>query len=195
MMEKNNDGNNERVTVFIDLENVMKHAEGFGKDITTDFGEMVKALVGERELVRTYVFDGRRYGNSARCAVHCALRDRGFRVMTRNCYEKETETQKEVDVAMACEILSQAYKDEYDTAIIVSGDRDFRPAVEQIRSLGKRAEIAGFSASTSKVLSRRCDVFRNMDQIPMFCLAPETVRYYEEFVSEYFAMPFEAAAA
>jgi len=191
MMEEKS---NERVMVFIDLENVVKAVKEFGNDIRTDFEEMARVLVGGRTLVRTFVFDGRSSGNTTRTALHVMLREQGFRVVTRKSYEKETAQQKEVDVAMACGILSNAYKDNYDTAIIVSGDRDFRPVMEEVQGLGKKVEVAGFSESMSKVLSMSCDVFHNMDTVPLFYLAPEAMRYYEEFVSEFFAMPEMAMA-
>ena len=184
-MEENDNSN--RVAVFVDLENVLKMSKRFNEDLRTDFEGMIGNLVGERKLTGVYMFDSIRKDGS--CSVfHDMLRGKGFTVIARMSYDPETGTQKEVDVALACEVLSQAYTNSYDIAILVSGDRDFRPVIEQIQALGKKAEVAGFSMSTSKVLSMSCDVFHNMDRVPLFYLARRAVRRFEEFVSAFFAM-------
>ena len=40
--------------------------------------------------------------------------------------------------------VSHAYQSDYDTAILVSGDRDYVPLVEKVKSLGKRVHIVFF---------------------------------------------------
>jgi uncharacterized LabA/DUF88 family protein len=42
--------------------------------------------------------------------------------------------EKMTDVQLSTELVSDAYKNKYDTAIIISGDRDLVPAIETIRS-------------------------------------------------------------
>lgn len=165
MISKNRE---ERVMVFIDLRNVLKSVEQLGvPNIKIDFESIVDELVGERRLIGAYVFDGIESEHDKCAAFHDTLRSRGFRVVVREGHVREDGEQKEVDVAMACEILSHAYRDNYDTAIIVSGDRDFRPSIEHIQAIGRRAEVAGFSRSMSWKLSRGCDVFHNLDPVPL----------------------------
>jgi uncharacterized LabA/DUF88 family protein len=160
------DQKTERVMVFIDLRNVMNSQEEMtGLHAELDFKSMVYALTGRRNLVGTYMFDGK--GGESMTRFHDALRVCGFRVIEREAFSLEGLIQKEVDVSMACEILSHAIKDHYDTAIIVSGDRDFRPVVEHIQFEGKRAEIAGFSHGMSSALRRSGDSFHCLDNIPM----------------------------
>jgi uncharacterized LabA/DUF88 family protein len=77
-----------------------------------------------------------------------ALRYQGFRVVVREVSFAEGE-QKEVDIALATEMLANAFRDAYDVAILVSGDRDFVPAVERIRAEGRRVEVAFFTRATS----------------------------------------------
>jgi len=191
IMEEN--GNSNRVAVFVDLENVLSRSKEFDKDLRTDFEGMIDNVVGDRKLTGVYMFGGIRTDGS-RSTFHDRLREKGFTVITRMCYDPDKGKQREIDVALACEVLSQAYRNSYDVAVIVSGDRDFRPVIEQIQALGKKAEVAGFSMSTSKVLSMSCDVFHNMDRVPLFYLAQRAVRRFEEFVSAFFAM-FDATPA
>jgi uncharacterized LabA/DUF88 family protein len=163
----------EKVMVFIDLRNVLRNAEELsGIDVKVDFDVMVEAVVKGRKLVAAYMFDSIESERDPCYNLHDALRCHGYRVITRIGYDKVTGVQKEVDVAMACEILSHAYKNNYDTAIIISGDRDFRPAIEHIQSAGKRAEVAGISKGMSWKLSRSGDMFHDLDKLPLFYLKP-----------------------
>jgi len=165
----------ERTMVFIDLRNVLESQhDTTGSYADLDLPGIVSRLVGSRNLVGKYVFDGEGTGGSSK--HHDNLRACGFRVIVRSSEPGDQNIQKEVDVAMSCEILSHAIKDHYDTAIIVTGDRDFRPAVEKIQSEGKRAEIAGFSISMSRTLSICGDGFHNLDCIPIRKLATEQPR-------------------
>ncbi|MCL2148023.1 MAG: NYN domain-containing protein [Methanomassiliicoccaceae archaeon] len=156
----------DRVMVFIDHRNVANSQyDTTGMSAELDYWAMVQALVGNRHFAGAYVFDGA--GGERGARLHDALRRCGFRVLIRDVIEHEDGIQKEVDVDMACEILSHAIKDHYDTAIIVSGDRDFRPVVERLHSEGKKAEVAGFDKCMSSALRRSGDCCHSLDVIPM----------------------------
>jgi len=49
--------------------------------------------------------------------------------------------EKETDVAIACKLLELAARDELDTAVLVTGDTDLRPAVETFQSLYPKKRI------------------------------------------------------
>jgi len=53
--------------------------------------------------------------------------------------------EKGVDVKLAIDLLSGAYENIYDTAILVSSDSDLNPVVKKIKYLGKKVEYIGFS--------------------------------------------------
>ncbi len=52
-----------------------------------------------------------------------------------NLFDQSLGTEKAVDVKLATDLLK--LKDIYDTAIIISGDQDYVPAVEALKDLGK----------------------------------------------------------
>lgn len=58
--------------------------------------------------------------------------------------------EKCVDIAVATNLLF--YKDQYDIAILITGDRDFLPAINKARELGKQVVIASFLDSCSREL-------------------------------------------
>ena len=57
-----------------------------------------------------------------------------------------------------------AQNNSYDTAILVTGDGDFVPAVEAIQSFGKRVENVYFKTGHSWHLNQACDVSTMIDE-------------------------------
>jgi len=158
----------DRVMVFIDYRNVLK-SSFMGQDFKLDLYALCKELTGNRRLEAAYVFDTRApYGQEDPAhKTHDRLRYLGFRVIARESYDPNKQEQKEVDVAMACEMVAHAFKDNYDVAIVVSGDRDFVPAIQHIQSAGKRVEVAAYSDAFSNEMLKMCDVYHKLDALPL----------------------------
>lgn len=161
-----------KVMVFIDYMNVKKSTMSLTSEyFRLDFVSLVKELVGNRKLVAAYVFDSYdgKIGNQFD-SLHKKLSYLGFRLNVRDSYDVEKDIQKEVDVAMACEMVVHALRNHYDTAIVVSGDRDFVPAVEQIQMAGKTVEVAAFEDNISYTLMRKADYFHELDKYPIITM-------------------------
>jgi len=58
---------------------------------------------------------------------------------------------------MAGDLIKGAFKNTYDTAILVSGDGDFVPAVKIVQEEGKKVENIYFKKSASTNLKQNCD--------------------------------------
>jgi len=163
---------NDRVMMFIDLRNMTKSVSKDSKYSRIDFVSLVRCLKGPRKLVAAYVFDSKGAIDATDTSkrFHDYLRYKGFRVIARDSYDLEQNTQKEVDVAMAVQMVVHAFKDNYDVAIVVSGDRDFIPAIQEVQSAGKRVEVAAFKTSVADEMERQSDVFHNLDSEPILSL-------------------------
>lgn len=76
----------------------------------------------------------------------------GKRLLKRDRDPNDTWAPHEkcVDIALAANILF--YAPTYDIGIVVTGDRDFLPAVQKAQKLGKRMIIASLKASCSNIL-------------------------------------------
>jgi uncharacterized LabA/DUF88 family protein len=75
------------------------------------------------------------------------------------------------DIHLATDMVSFAYENLYDTAILVSGDGDFVPSIKRIQKLGKRVGNAYFRVSSSNFLKKVCDSSICMDDfVPDECL-------------------------
>ena len=162
-----------RVMVFIDYRNVYESTSYMGEDVRLDLYRLTQILVASRDLVGAYVFDARtRIPNKddTTLAMHDRLRDQGFRVIARESMVLRTEgkaEQKEVDVSMACEMLEHALLNHYDVAIVVSGDRDFVPAIQRVQAAGKRVEVAALDNVYNDECKRAADVYYFINKMPI----------------------------
>jgi uncharacterized protein (TIGR00288 family) len=74
---------------------------------------------------------------------------------------------KGVDIALTKEMLSHAFRDNYDAAALVAADADYVPLVDEVKRLGKRVHVWFFNAPClSPKLKLSADVF--IDLAPRF---------------------------
>lgn len=66
-------------------------------------------------------------------------------------------TEKRVDVSIAVDMVTMAYADRFDTAYLLSADGDFVPAVEAVKSRGKK--IFAASPTVGRELQKAVDTF------------------------------------
>lgn len=65
--------------------------------------------------------------------------------------------EKGVDVRVAVEMIRFARQDRYDVAYLVSSDTDLVPAVEEVKSLGKKVQYVGGAKGQSFGLTKSAD--------------------------------------
>jgi len=83
--------------------------------------------------------------------------------------------QKQIDVHIAVDMVSEAYEGTFDIAVLVSGDGDLKPAVERVKELGKEVEVASFDNPNAKEFSwalktsatRTIDLTQNIQKFRM----------------------------
>lgn len=171
--------NMERVMIFIDGSNFyygLRDALGTAK---IDFDIFDNLLCGqERRLVHVHYYNVRL--RQAVDKLHYAEQQKflsvlqsipHFDVHTGRLVDREREencpkcghqycvsyqTEKGVDVFLAVDMLSYAFDNQYDTAILVSQDGDFVPAVAEVKRLRKRVQNAEFSHRLPSYLSKQC---------------------------------------
>jgi len=66
---------------------------------------------------------------------------------------KQVPVEKGVDVAVATKMLTLAHNRAFDTAVLVSGDKDYLQTVRGVKSLGLRVEIVSWRISLSRDLA------------------------------------------
>ncbi len=154
--------------VFIDGNNLyhsLKHVMG---RTNLDFHEFTNRLVQDRQLIRVYYYNAplnreddeekyrqqqsffdsldtvpyltKKFGRLEKRIVKQTLPDGTF-------VSAPTYVEKGVDTFIVIDMLSHAYKDNYDTAVLVSGDEDFAVLVETVKDIGKHVEVANLGGS------------------------------------------------
>jgi len=121
------------------------------------------------ELIRTYYYDAivgederelRQKQNESFRRLHipfCTVRLGRLKKT-----EKEGHRQKGVDILMAIDMLTKAYENHYDIAIVVAGDDDFVDLIEAVKDAGKRVLGAFIPGRVSEKFMQSLDV-----QIPL----------------------------
>ncbi len=170
----NEKSNEERVIIFIDGSNIyhiLKDLFPDKKPNDFNFDNFIKYLTGKRKLVRTYYYnapldrkkDKESYIKQQRffdkiqriqnfTFVLCRMQKR--KVDGKTIYEV-----KEDDIHLAVDMVKLAYNNAYDTAILVSSDGDFVPAIQAIKEKGKNVENIGFENKFSYHLQQESDKF------------------------------------
>lgn len=65
--------------------------------------------------------------------------------------------QKGVDALIAVDMITKAYQNQYDEAVLIAGDGDLLPVVEAVKSIGPRITGAYFEGHIKKELQHACD--------------------------------------
>lgn len=65
--------------------------------------------------------------------------------------------QKGVDTLIATDMVSMAFLNHYDVAVLVSGDGDLAPAVDAIKAAGRQIIAAMFPRSRSTAVATSAD--------------------------------------
>ena len=81
---------------------------------------------------------------------------------------KRNMRQKGVDTLMAVDMLVGAFSGLFDIAVLVAGDADFVPVVEEVKRRGVMVAVAGVRSSLADDLLRAADRFIDMKQSDQF---------------------------
>ncbi len=170
----------DRVIVFIDGSNLYHGLKATLGHARLDFSRFSAELCGiKRRLVHTYYYnvpvrqadDPTRYAGQQRffaqlrMVAHLSIElgrlvDRDRDEKCPKCghdYKVKYQTEKGVDVKVAVDMLAMAFDNQYDTAVLVSNDGDFAPAVAEVRRLHKQVVNADFVPRLPSHLSKSCD--------------------------------------
>jgi uncharacterized LabA/DUF88 family protein len=97
--------------------------------------------------------------------IRRALWDLGFHPEVFKKDKKE-EKAKGVDIALTKDMLSHAYLGNYDVAVLVAGDGDYVPLVEEVKRRGKVVYVVFFARQgLNPALQLACDTFYGLDDL------------------------------
>ena len=148
----------ERIMIFIDGSNFYHGLrKNIGEDTNIDFSKLGKVIADIRKLVRTHYYNApldqkinpEKYRKQQRFFERLRhipnFRLILVRMQKRTIEGKPIYVVKGDDIHIATDMIVLASKNAYDTAVLVSGDGDFVPAVRAVqdRESGLRTTISG----------------------------------------------------
>jgi len=154
----------QRVGVFIDTQNLYHSAKNlYGAKV--NFGQIVKEAVAGRALIRAVAYVITTESGEEK-AFFEALGKAGIETKTKNLQIFSSGSKKaDWDVGLAVDAIKLAPK--LDAVILVSGDGDFVPLVEYLKTNeGCQVEVVTFGKSASAKLIESADSFTDLDENP-----------------------------
>ncbi|MBI2579311.1 MAG: NYN domain-containing protein [Candidatus Aenigmarchaeota archaeon] len=169
----------ERVCIFIDGSNFYHSVKDTFNlhDSQIDFAKLIGILRKDRLLIGTYYYNA---SLDIKYNKEIYWKQQKFFADLRKipalhiilAHMRKTEQGGKVhysvkgdDIHLAIDMVSFAYENLYDTAILVSGDGDFEPAIKRVQKLGKKVENAYFIISRSSLLKQVSNTSIILDDI------------------------------
>jgi NYN domain len=103
---------------------------------------------------RAYYYASTRGDERDRDAVTKALWDLGFTPKVFKRPADDSRKSKAVDIAFATDVLTHAFYGHYDVAVLVAGDEDYVPLVDEVKRQGRRVVVAFFTGEESGLSQR-----------------------------------------
>ena len=182
--DESSGANRPRVKIYIDGPNFYHGLQSIGKkyrEFQFNFAGIGRSLATKnRNLVginyysspfnqqrnpRTYSEQQKFFARLRKEGINLTLCKLEFRVVNINAHIQQSKgTIKGDDIAIAVDMLSDAYEDVYDVGILVSSDGDFVPLVKKVLSLRKSVEILYFEKLQSWELLSCCENCRKVSK-------------------------------
>lgn len=153
----------QRVAVIIDTQNLYHSAKNLYK-AKVNFANVLKAAVQDRKLIRASAYVVNTESGEEQPFFE-ALEKVGIEIKTKDLQIFYGGAKKaDWDVGMAVDAIKAAHK--VDAIVFATGDGDFIPCVEYVKSLGCQAEAITFGRSSSSGLRAAVDDFIDLDEKP-----------------------------
>jgi uncharacterized LabA/DUF88 family protein len=153
----------EKAILFMDARNIIKGQESFnnGSEWKSDFGykEMIDFFNEQYQIIRGYYYDGAPHKSQMsddRKKFYRLMRQWGYTLRLKEIdFSKKNPSQKGVDIYLTTDMISLAYENAYDVAILASGDGDYVALIDLVKSKGKKVWVTSFGCCISEKL-REC---------------------------------------
>jgi len=153
----------QRVAVIIDTQNLYHSAKNLYK-AKVNFANVLKAALGDRQLIRAVAYVVNTESGEEQPFFE-ALEKVGIEIKTKDLQIFFGGAKKaDWDVGMAVDAIKAAHK--VDAVVLATGDGDFIPCVEYVKSLGCQVEGITFGRSASGRFREVLDDFIDLDDDP-----------------------------
>jgi uncharacterized LabA/DUF88 family protein len=151
----------QRVGVFVDVQNMYYSAKNLYSS-KVNFVKILEDAVGGRQLIRAIAYVVRAE-EPLEQSFFDALEKAGYEVKVKDIQIFPGGQKKaDWDVGVVIDMIRLSSK--LDVMVLVSGDGDYKDAVEFLRNQGHRVEVMAFKRSASNKLVGEADEFTDMDE-------------------------------
>ena len=168
-------GKPHRVMLFVDGENLaIRYGNMLGDKELPDhvhfkkdeyvWSDVLNAALELYEMSRSHYYTSAIGTDDVREIVEDTLRS--FRMDAPRVFQRfKGRGSKRVDISLTTEFLMHAFRDNYDIAILVSGDEDFVPAVEAVADHGKMIVLWALPDGLSPALRRAVHHYFDLSKV------------------------------
>ena len=163
----------QRVEVLIDVQNLYYSARNL-HGAKVNFKEVLKQAIDGRKFIRAFAYVVKTKTGEEK-PFFDALVKLGIETRVKELQEYY-DGQKKADWDVGIVIDAVRTAPGIDVVVLASGDGDFVPLVEYLKSQGCQVEVASFGKSTSARLIESADDFIDLDKNPRKYLMPQSRR-------------------
>jgi len=151
----------ERIAIFVDSQNLYYSAR-MGYAAKVNYEKLHKLITENRNLIKAYAYIVQAPDGDVK-PFATSLERIGYIVKVKDVRTRSDGSAKaNWDMGMALDILG--ILDRVDTIILASGDGDFVPLVDFIKTKNKRVEIFAFAENTAYDLKEKADKFKPLGE-------------------------------
>jgi uncharacterized LabA/DUF88 family protein len=161
----------ERVAIFIDGSNLYHALRDNCQRVDLNFADFTSKLCAGRPLFRTYYYnviqdplqrpeshrEQQEFLDTLRKTPYLEVRLGSTKLL------QGVPVEKGVDIMLGTDLLSYAWGNLYDVAVLVSGDGDFTYALQAVKNMGRHVEVAYFGSNVSRNLLEVADKSISLD--------------------------------
>ncbi len=156
-----------RIAIFIDAANIFYSQKTLGWRL--DYEKFLSYWKKTGKVSGAYFYTAVISTNKAQLSFFKALRKIGYEVITKEVKiindrrNKKTVQKGNFDVKLAIDIVLK--EKEYDIAVLASGDSDFEPVVEHLKSIKKKVFVVSARGHISRELVRTAYKYLPLEKI------------------------------
>jgi len=151
----------ERIAIFVDSQNLYYSAR-MGYAAKVNYEKLLKLITENRNMIKAYAYIVQAPDGDVK-PFATSLERIGYIVKIKDVRTRSDGSAKaNWDMGMALDILG--ILDRVDTIILASGDGDFVPLVDFIKTKNKRVEIFAFAENTAYDLKEKADKFEPLGE-------------------------------
>jgi len=151
----------ERIALFVDSQNLYYSAR-MGYAAKVNYEKLLRLITENRKLVKAYAYIVQPPDGDVK-PFATSLERIGYIVKTKDVRTRANGSAKaNWDMGIALDILG--ILDRVDTIVLASGDGDFVPLVDFIKTRNRRVEIFAFAENTAYDLKEKADKFQPLGE-------------------------------